>query len=236
MRYRITAPAAAVLLTACITTAAQVGGDPPPTKESVIRDLDEVARVATVMVDGDVCQRIMTERALSFMFAVDPRDPWAASDNFDVNDEPYIRTKKTLIRLSRLLPYPCDVNLWMPFAGRPDKIQMLIRNVNEWSQFWTWGVLAQDMPPEMRKVLETGRRETVTQKPGLISVLAPVRNSLGDTVALVEVVSVKPGATPPDVHARLREGVSAPRGSAQLPAPAAQTEAAVQGTSDTGRP
>lgn len=204
MRYGINAPAAVVFLSVCLATFAQEADAPARTRQSVLRDLDEIARVATVMVDGDLCRQIMTERALGFLFAVNPRDPWAASDNFDVNDEPYVRTKKTLMRLSNLVPYPCDVNLWMPFAGRRDRIQVLIRNANEWSQFWTWGVLVQDMPLEMKKVLETGRRETVMLKPGLISVLAPVRDSLGDTVALVEVVSLEPGTKPPDVHARLR--------------------------------
>ena len=177
--------------------------DAPRSRESVVRGLDEVARTASVMVDGDLCRRIMTKRALERMFAVDPRDPWAASDNFDVNHEPYIETKKTLIRLSRLVPFPCDVNLWMPFEERPGKIQVLIRNANEWSQFWTWGVLVQDMVPEMKRVLDTGERVTVTQKRGMISVLAPVYDSLGDRVALVEAVGLDPGAIPPPVHARM---------------------------------
>ncbi len=205
MRHRINAPAAFVFVSVCAVTCAQEGGIAPRTKEDVVRGLDDVARIATVMVDGDVCRQIMTERALGFMFAANAKDPWAASDNFDVNDAPYVQTKKTLTRLSRLLPFPCDVNLWMPFVDRPDKIQILIRNVNEWSQFWTWGTLVQDMPPEMKRVLEAGRRETVMRKPGLISVLAPVRNSLGDTVALVEVASIEPGTPPPDVHARSGE-------------------------------
>lgn len=182
----------------------QGGGTPASAKEDVARDLDDVARVATVMVDGDVCQRIMTTRALERMFAVDPKDPYAASDNFDVNHEPYIATKKTLIRLSRLVPYSCDVNLWMPFKDKPDKIQVLIRNVNEWSQFWTWGKLTQDMPAEMKRVLESGKRERVARVPGMISVLAPVYNSLGDIVALVEVIAPEPGARLPQVHASLR--------------------------------
>jgi hypothetical protein len=198
MRYRVNVPSALVLLSICFAAFAQEGAIPARTKEDVLRDLDEVARIATVMVDGDVCRKIMTDRALGFMFAVDAKDPWAASDNFDVNDEPYVQTKKTLIRLSKLLPYPCDANLWMPFADRPDKIQVLIRNVNEWSQFYAWGMLVQDMPAEMKRVLETGRRETVMRKSGLISVLAPVKDSLGDIVALVEVVSLEPGAAPPD--------------------------------------
>lgn len=153
------------------------------------RALDEVARTATVMVDGDTCQRIVTPRALDYMFKKDPNDPWVDGDNYEVNDEVFIAVKKTLIRLSRLAPFPCDVNLWMPLAGHPDKIRIVIRNVNEMSQFWPWGKLYQDMIPQMKQVLETGRRITVTEKPGWVSVLAPVRNSLDATVALVEVVS-----------------------------------------------
>ena len=65
----------------------------------------------------------------------------------------------------------------------------------------------------MKRVLETGKQETVMRKPGMISVLAPVRNSLGDIVALVEVVALEPGATPPDVHARLRRTAQGTTGS-----------------------
>jgi len=160
-------------------------------ERDMARELDEVARIATVMVDGDVCQRIVTPRALDYMFKQDPHDPWAAGDNYEVNDEAFIAIKKTLERLSRLAPFPCDVNLWMPIAGHPDKIRVVIRNVHELSQFWPWGALYQDMIPQMKQVLGTGRRVTVTEKPGWVSVLAPVYNSLGDTVALVEAVSQK---------------------------------------------
>jgi hypothetical protein len=155
------------------------------------KELDAVARIATVMMDGDACQRIVTPRALDYLFRNDPKDQWLAGDNYDVNDQAFIDVKKTLIRLSRLAPFACDVNLWMPIAGHPDKIRVVIRNVNEMSQFWTWGALYQDMIPQMKQVLETGERVTVTGKPGWVSVLAPVRNSLGDVVALVEVASQK---------------------------------------------
>jgi len=152
-------------------------------------DLDHVARVATAMVDGDVCRRIQTPRSARLLLEKDPRDPWKASDNFDVNDEAFIATKKTLMRLARLCPSPCDVNLWMPLPSNPPRVQILIRNVYEMSQFWKWGDLHQEMPPEMKKVLDTGQRATVRRSPGMISVLAPVYDSLGDAVGLVEVVS-----------------------------------------------
>jgi hypothetical protein len=160
-----------------------------PAADPLAAELDAVARTATAMVDGDAVSRIPTARSAAALLKKDPRDPWAASDNYDVNHEPFIAIKKTLIRLSRLCSSPCNVNLWMPVPAKPPRIQIVIRNADEMSQFWVWGALHQDMFPEMKQVLETGDRLTVRRRPGMISVLAPVRDSLGDIVALVEVVS-----------------------------------------------
>lgn len=153
------------------------------------RDLDGIAKIATAMVDGDVCQRIVTERALEHMSSQDPRDEYAAGDNYDVSDGAFIATKKTLMRLATLAEYPIDVNLWMPLDKDLKRVHIAIRNRYEMSQFWEWGKLEQPMFPPMRSVLETGKRLTVKQKGSYVSVLAPVRNSLGNIVALVEVVS-----------------------------------------------
>ena len=153
------------------------------------QELEEIARVGSVMVDGDICQKIVTPHAKETMFAVDPRDQFIAGDNYDVDAASFNTTKKGLIRLSHLADFPADVNLWMPIEGHPDKVQMVINNKNQMSQFWPWGTLYQDMVPQMANVLKTGKRLTVTEKPGWISVLAPVYNSLGDIVALIEVAS-----------------------------------------------
>ena len=153
------------------------------------KELDIVAHVGSAMVDGDICQKIVTQRARELMFASDPRDRFLAGDNYDVDDVAFNTVKKTLIRLSHLSSFPADVNLWMPIEGHPGKIQLVIRNKNEMSQFWNWGELYGDMVPEMETVLKTGQRVTVTDKPGWISVLAPVYNSLGDVVGLIETVS-----------------------------------------------
>jgi hypothetical protein len=151
------------------------------------QDLHEIARVATIMIDGDVCQRIVTPRALAHMLHPDPRDEWQAGDNYDVNAGAFIQTKKTLIRLAMMASYPVDVNLWMPVPTTPN-IQLVIRNKYNLSQFWN-GELQQAMPPEMQEVLKTGNTLTTQKMPEMISVLAPVRNSLGQIVGLVEVVS-----------------------------------------------
>ena len=125
--------------------------------------------------------------ALESMFKTDARDPWIGSDNYDVDHAAFIQTKKTLMRLARLVAFPCDVNLWMPLPS--NRVHVVIRNPNEMSQFWTWGALHQEMFAPMKEVLETGRRVTVKQKPGFVSVLAPVYDSLGDIVGLVEAVT-----------------------------------------------
>lgn len=157
--------------------------------EAVRQEIDHIARIASVMVDGDGCQRIVTARALEFLFKTDPNDPYLAGDNYDVNDREFNATKKVLIRLARLARFPCGVNLWMPIDGHPGKIQAVIRNVNQLSQFWTFGALSQDTIPPMQTLLDSGQRVTVKEKPGWISVLAPVYNSLGDIAGLVEVVA-----------------------------------------------
>jgi len=151
--------------------------------------LDGVARVASVMVDGDVASRIVTKRALRYMLNDDPRDKWRAADNYDVNHEAFLQTKKTLIRLSRLVSFPCDVNLWLPLASDPPSIFLAVRNVHELSRFWRFGAMHQPMFPPMKRVLETGERVTVAGKGSLVAVLAPVYDSLGDIVGLVEVVA-----------------------------------------------
>jgi hypothetical protein len=164
-----------------LTLCAQDGG---------ARPLEDVAAIATVMVDGDLARRIETPRSVESALKKDPKDPWAASDNYDVDHASFNAMKKTLIRLARLCQATCDVNLWMPVRGVADRVQVVIRNVNEMSQFWPWGALNQPMPPEMKQVLDTGRQLTVRKRPGMVSVLTPVYDSLGDVVGLVEVVSM----------------------------------------------
>jgi hypothetical protein len=170
-----------------VPSAAQTASSTSVSVATQQQDLQEIARVATIMIDGDVCQHIVTQRALQHMLHPDPRDEFQAGDNYDVHDAPFIQTKKTLIRLAMLAPYPVDVNLWMP-VPTTQNVQVVIRNRYDLSQFWN-GELDQPMPPEMREVLQTGKTLTIQKSPGVISVLAPVRNSLNEIVGLVEVVS-----------------------------------------------
>src|SRR5262249_23953429 len=105
------------------------------------QELEVAARVASVMVDGDACRRIVTTRAMDYLLRTDGTDRFLAGDNYEVNYIAFDAVKKTLIRISRLVSFPADANLWMPIPGHPDKIRVVIRNANELSQFWPWGAL-----------------------------------------------------------------------------------------------
>lgn len=164
------------------------------------QQLESIAKTATVMVDGDVCQRIVTPRAIDYMLRNPSKDRWADADNYDVDDGAFVATKKTLIRLSRLADFPVDVNLWMPLKPDFSLVHIVIRNRYEMSQFWPWGKLFQETPAPMLEVLKEGKPVAVTGKNGYVSVLAPVRNSLDDIVGLVEVVT----RTPPDARENVK--------------------------------
>ncbi|WP_031498312.1 hypothetical protein [Bryobacter aggregatus] len=155
-------------------------------------EMELIAKTATVMVDGDLCQRIVTPRALEYMLRNPSRDRWADADNYEVNEAAFVATKKTLMRLARLADFPVDVNLWMPIQPDLTRVHVVIRNRHEMSQFWPWGKLFQDTPEPMLAVLREGKRVTVTGQNGFVSVLAPVRNSLDEIVGLVEVVTKAP--------------------------------------------
>ena len=154
------------------------------------RAADEARRLATIasaVLDGDECMEIVTDRAAELMFKVDPRDKWIGSDNYDVDRDKFTRTKKLLIRVSRLSELTADCNLWLRTKKRPEKIHVVIRQVNSLSSFYTWGQMVVDPPKEFLPVLKDGRTVVVTGKrPNVVSVLAPVRDSLGDVVGLVE--------------------------------------------------
>ena len=176
---------AALLLFIWPVAAAQ----PVRTVKDLSADLEIIAKTASVMIDGDVCQRIVTPRAIEYILRNPSKDKWAAADNYDVDDASFIATKKTLIRLSQLVDYPVDVNLWMPLKPDFSLIHIVIRNRHEMSQFWRWGTLFEPTPAPMRTVLQEGKRLTIASKLGFVSVLAPVRNSLGDIAGLIEVVA-----------------------------------------------
>lgn len=197
MRYLFALTVASVIVLAVAAGRPEVA-TAPTTKphDPAARAGDEARRLATIasaVLDGDECMEIVTDRAAELMFKVDRRDPWIGSDNYDVDRDKFTRTKKLLIRISRLSELTADCNLWLRTKKRPEKVHVVIRQVNSLSSFYTWGQMIVDPPKEFLPVLKDGR--TVVFAPqgrGRVSALGPVRDSLGDVVGVVEACCAVP--------------------------------------------
>jgi len=147
---------------------------------------EQIAQMATAMMDGDECLRIVTKRAADKLIHRDDRDPWAAGDNYDVDAKVFERVKKTMLRLQTLAPSGTGLNLWLKVTGDPKLMQVAIRLAPGDSSFFI-GQMTQTLPAEFAQVFAGGTQATVQIKPGLRSVLSPVHNSLGDVTAVIEV-------------------------------------------------
>ena len=155
--------------------------------------LREVARVASVMFDGELCRRIVTDRAWKWMRDFDPDDRFSASDNYDVEHQPFMAAKKTLLRLQRLAPQEVPVHclLWVPVPTLEDRMTVIVWNGGA-SRWWRWAMLHHPAEPEMKAVMETGTiQEVPGDENGVLTALAPVRDSLKEVVGFIEVSASK---------------------------------------------
>jgi hypothetical protein len=157
---------------------------------------EQLGAMATAMLDGDAASRIVTSRALKKLTDVSGRDPWAAGDNYDVDPKAFEQTKKTMLRLQSLGAPETGMNLWLRVPQRDHMVQVVIRLQPGLSSFYN-GEMMQDIPSAFLNVFEKGLQVASREKSGLISVLAPVRNSLGEVTALNEIVQRVHGMVPP---------------------------------------
>jgi hypothetical protein len=160
----------------------------------VYRSLHEIARAVTCMVDGEVVKEVVTERAQEKVFMIDPKDKWAAGDNWDYNQEPYVKVKQTLERACCLAAGQVGCNLYMPSAYKPAKWLHLMNTLYGAKQMLSRpGDMVYDPEPELLKVFMTGQRLEVSRNEGTYSVLTPVYDSLGQITAVVEVCTREAG-------------------------------------------
>lgn len=164
-------------------------------KSRMLKALKEAARVASVIIDGDEARRIITERAGRYIANPDPRYRFLSGDYYDVDHAAFLRTKKTLLRLERLLPFPCNVSLWLLLEEPPDHVTVVVQN-GSLHRYWRWAEEKRRMEPEMAECV---RKVAVTVAPPAhssrtLTVLAPVRDSLGDVVGLAELTAKDPSS------------------------------------------
>ena len=148
----------------------------------------EIARIASVMFDGELCGKIVTQRSWQWFANFDPDDKWSAMDNYDLEHAPFIAAKHTLMRLERLAPPGLKVgcSLWLAIPTLPGKVTCVIHNAGP-DRFQGFGTLQLDLTPQMQTALTGTPVDVPADKAGIFTVLAPVRDSLKDVTGLIEV-------------------------------------------------
>ncbi|HTL51426.1 MAG TPA: hypothetical protein VL860_02500 [Planctomycetota bacterium] len=177
------------------STAADAGGAaggapvapvaPIDDKTALENDLKSLAVLAGPLMDGDECHAVLTKRSYETMWAIDPRDQWAAMDNYDYDEDIAIRVKKQLIRLARTRGYKADCNLWLDCPEKKNTVQCVIKNVNNCCPYAPWGALYQDTPAVIQQALK-GEVSCGSTDGNWVSAFAPIKNSMGDIVGVVE--------------------------------------------------
>ncbi|MHC4915549.1 MAG: hypothetical protein ACYTGB_08655 [Planctomycetota bacterium] len=162
-----------------------------PTQKKVTEGLRETARIAAAMVDGDVLKRVISERAMHHLKNPDPKFRHMAGDYYDVDHASFLLAKKTLLRLQRLVDFPCDSSLWQVVPGKEDHVTLVVQN-GSLHRYYQWAESTHEMPAEMRECVSGGEVTVAPEDGDRITVLAPVRDSLGDVVGLVELTSPNP--------------------------------------------
>ena len=105
--------------------------------ERRLNALKELARTTSVMIDGEEVNRVITERAMHYIVHPDPKHRYMAGDYYDVEHGPFLRVKKTLMRLAQLVDFPCDMTLWLTVRGVADRLTVVTHNgtLSRWYQF-----------------------------------------------------------------------------------------------------
>jgi hypothetical protein len=153
----------------------------------------DIARVASVMFDGELCGRIVTERSWQWFANFDPEDRWSAMDNYDLEHAPFVAAKQTLMRLERLGPAGLPAlrvgcNLWLPVPTLPGQATCVIHNggPDRWHKF---ADNCQELSAPMQAALAGQQTDVPDDESGaaIVTTLAPVRDSLKQVLGFIEV-------------------------------------------------
>ena len=159
----------------------------------ILDQLTQVARVAEVMIDGEVAGRIITDRAAHYIANPDPKHRFLAGDYYDVDHASFLLMKKTLLRLEKLASFPCNATLWVRVKGAEGLITAAAQN-GQLHRYYQFGESGRKPEGELAVCLSTGRviAVPIDGSADYLTVLAPVRDSLGDVVGCVELTAAHP--------------------------------------------
>ncbi len=154
--------------------------------EAVFAELERIGVIATGLVDGEEAKAIVTDLAMHHIVHPTPEFRFMSADYYDVDHAVFLRMKKLLMRIERLSELAVCSALWLP-VPESDDVTVIVQN-GPTHRYYIFGQTSQPTPPEMKRVLDTGEPVRAAAGDGdkCATVLVPIRDSLGDTAAVLE--------------------------------------------------
>lgn len=161
-----------------------------PAARAVLDELKRLAEIAAGLLDGDEVRGIITDTAMHYIAHPDPEYRFLSGDHYDVDAERFLRTKKLLLRIARLGRIRLGASVWVP-VGESGAVTVAVHN-GVHQRYYTFGQESLPTPAAMQDVFERGAIRLIDpdeSTPELATALAPVRDSLGDVTAVVELTA-----------------------------------------------
>jgi len=157
--------------------------------DDIRTELLRLAEIAATLLDGEDVRQIITPNAMAHIAKPDTQHRFLSADHYDVAHEPFLRVKKLLMRIERLADVLVNGAVWVRVPGT-DNVTVAVHN-GPHHRYYQFGTQQMAAPPEMRNVFETGEVVPAPHGPDdtHVTVLAPVRDSLCDVVAVVELTA-----------------------------------------------
>jgi len=154
--------------------------------QKVLDELARLAEIAAGVIDGEDVKGVITPRAMYYILNPDPKHRFLVGDYFDVDHDLFLRVKKLMTRIARLSGLAVSSSMWQ-VIGDGKRATVVVHNgaLQRWYRF---GDSAIDIPPELAEVARTGEVKALPAAAGdrRATALAPIRDSLGDVVAVCE--------------------------------------------------
>ena len=162
----------------------------------VLAELTRLGEIAAGIIDGEDIKAVVLPSAMEQIIEPDKVHPYTAGDCFDVDMPLFLRVKKLLLRIERLSELEVCGSIWIPVPGTDEATVIIHNGVHH--RWYVFGQLKLDTPAPLKQMLETGEMVQVAPGEGevLATVLAPIRDSLGDVVGAVELSAPLEGPPP----------------------------------------
>ena len=163
-----------------------------PKARKMLAAMKKLARVASVMIDGEEVVRLAIGRSPHYVACPDPLYRELGDQPYDAWLLGFLRMKKALQRLETLVDFTCNTALWVKPADVEGRMALLMHNGNV-HRYYVFGDVTMETPPEMAEAMADGEA-AVVEGDDRLTVLAPLLDSLGDVVGVLELSAEHPSA------------------------------------------